>query len=640
MASLLAMVTLLLSPAGDLEHGAGLELLYALRGTRPPPPEVVIITLDSRSARALGQSERPERWPRSLHARLVNGLTDRGARVIGFDVLFERAREPEGDQALAAAIRRAGNVILMEGVSREAVTRPDGKIVAHVDHLTRPLPLLRDAAWASGPFIMPKTPAGIFEFWGFVPSVGDHPSLPMLMAQLMTAGTAAAISPSPDIRLRALNLYGPLGTIRTLSYAEALERVADPATGDAAFRGKAVLIGFSEFNQSRQGDIFRTPYSSPDGLDVSGVELCASALANLLDGSALQRPADSLLLAALLAWSAMLAALWHFIGTARALAISVALGLAWVGVAGWCFAHHHVWLPVILPGVLAPLTITAFGLFSHGRAARQRERDLQRALDLGLSRKGSEKLVALLRDHDGGRSIHGVCLCSDIEAYTSLTENLSPADTRETLNRYFSRLLPVVEAHGGHVMDIVGDSIMCLWLADDSAGDACRKACDAALALHRLMNEAPPVTRPRSLHVSASTTGRCFSAKSVPMRDGNCGWWEISSTPAVASRASIRSSAPASWPPARCSSNSPPHAEKMKRDCSAPSYWPASARPSICMKSGPRRCLKMPGRPLRSPVAPTPGEPSTWPACTCASSSPHARRTAPGDSTWSAARLA
>jgi hypothetical protein len=31
----------------------------------------------------------------------------------------------------------------------------------------------------------------------------------------------------------------------------------------------------------------------------------------------------------------------------------VALGVAWVGVAGWCFAHHHVWLPVILPGVLA-----------------------------------------------------------------------------------------------------------------------------------------------------------------------------------------------------------------------------------------------------------------------------------------------
>jgi CHASE2 domain-containing sensor protein len=60
---------------------------------------------------------------------------------------------------------------------------------------------------------------------------------------------------------------------------------------------------------------------------------------------------------------------------ARALAISVALGVAWVGVAGWCFAHHHVWLPVILPGC-SPFTTTAFGLLCHGRAARQRERDL------------------------------------------------------------------------------------------------------------------------------------------------------------------------------------------------------------------------------------------------------------------------
>lgn len=69
------------------------------------------------------------------------------------------------------------------------------------------------------------------------------------------------------------------------------------------------------------------------------------------------------------------------------------------------------------------------------------------------------------------------CACSDIEAYTRLSETLSPAATTEALNRYFARFLPVIEAHGGHVMDIVGDSAMCLWLADDSAADACRQAC-------------------------------------------------------------------------------------------------------------------------------------------------------------------
>lgn len=491
LASLLTMAALMLSPVRNLEQGAGLDLLYTLRGVRPPPAEVVIITLDSGSARALGQSERPERWPRHLHARLVEGLAARGARVIGFDILFERAREADTDRALATALQRAGNVVLMEGVTREGVPGPDGKVVAHVDRITRPLPLLADAAWASGPFLMPKTPDGVIEFWGFVPSIGDHPSLPMLMAQLMTAGSPAAISPAPDIRRRPLNLYGPLGTLNTIPYARALELIADPVAGDTAFRGKAVLIGFSEFNQSRQADIFHTPYSTADGLDLSGVELCGTALANLLDGSGLRRPGELDQLLAVLAWCAALTLLWQRARTGIAVGLSLALGAAWVIAAAWSFGALNLWLPVILPGIIAPLLSGALGLGLHLRANRRRERMLEKALELGLSRQGSEKLATLLAGHAEGRSVQGVCLCSDIEAYTSLSERMNPATTRETLNRYFSVFIPVIEAHGGHVMDIVGDSAMCLWLIDKHPADACRQARAAALELHQRLNEAP-----------------------------------------------------------------------------------------------------------------------------------------------------
>lgn len=488
LASLLTLTLVLLSPLRELESGTGLDALYYLRGTRPAPPAVVIVTLDSRSARALGQSERPERWPRGLHARLVEGLAGRGARVIGFDVLFERAREADADQALAGAMRKAGNVVLVESITREPVTSPGGETLATMDRLTQAQPLLRDAAWAGGPFIMPKTPDGVIEFWGFVPSVGDRPSLPMLMAHRMTAPRPDPASLIPDPRRRTLNLYGPIGTIRTISYAEALTLVADPVAGDAAFRGKAVLIGFSEFNQSRQSDMFRTPFSTPDGLDLSGVELCATALANLLEDSSLERPADASMAGALLGWIALLTLPWHLARTRRALAITTALALAWGAVATWSFAHLHLWLPLILPVIAAPLIVTAWGLVLHTRAARLRERRLEQALSLGLSRQGSDKLAILLQGRAGGRTVHGVCLCSDIEAYTTLSETLSPAATRDALNRYFERFIPVITAHGGHVMDIVGDSVMCLWLADDSASEACRQARAAALELHRLMN--------------------------------------------------------------------------------------------------------------------------------------------------------
>ncbi|WP_079434797.1 CHASE2 domain-containing protein [Zoogloea sp. LCSB751] len=485
LTTLLVLAVVFFSPAQELENGAGLNLLYALRGPRPAPESVTIITLDSRSARDLGQSPRPERWPRGLHARLVNGLAERGAKAIGFDVLFEREREPADDRALADALRRAGNVTLIEGITRESVTGPRGEVLASVDRLTQAQPLLRDAAWASGPFIMPKTPDGVIEFWSAVPSVGDRPSLPLLMARRMGHGNEG----QHDGQRRILNLYGPIGSIRTIPYSTALELAADPAAGDAAFRGKAVLIGFSEFNQSRQADMFRTPYSTPDGLDISGVELCATALGNLLEDSSLERPPPAGMAAGVLAWGLLLALPWRLASTRQALAITVGLALGWLAVAYACFTWAHLWLPVILPAAIAPLIAMAGGLTLHMRAARQRERQLIRALDRGLSSQGNAKLAALLQGHDGGRTAHGVCLCSDIESYTSLSEGLSPEATRDTLNRYFAIFIPLVEAHGGHVMDIVGDSAMCLWLADDSAADACSRARAAALALHRCMNE-------------------------------------------------------------------------------------------------------------------------------------------------------
>lgn len=491
LAAALAMVLLMLTPAWNLEEGAGLRLLYGLRGVRPPPPKVVIIALDSASARALGQSERPERWPRGLHARLLGALADRGAAVIGFDILFERQRDPADDQRLADAMRRAGNVMLVEQVVREAIPGADGRHLGSVDRRIRALPMFLDAAAGSGPFVLPKTPDGVLEYWDYVPSAGDQPSLPMLMATAMAVRDGRSPPAPVEGRRRVLGLYGPLGSVSTLSYARALELAEDPARGAAAFAGKAVLIGFSESNQSRQADAFRTAYTGSDEVDVSGVELCATAIANLLDGTGLLRPADTTLVPALALWAAVLALPWSLLPPRRAALTCLALSLGALGGVSWAFSQQSAWLPVILPVAIAPALAGLFGSAAHFRAARRRTAQLEKALDLGLTREGSEALVTLLRGREGGRTVHGVCLSSDIEGYTALSESLSPEAARDVLNRYFACFIPVIQAHGGHVMDIVGDAVLSLWLADDSATDACARARAAALELHRQMNETP-----------------------------------------------------------------------------------------------------------------------------------------------------
>lgn len=71
-----------------------LDLKFQTRGILQPGKETVIAAIDEKSLDELG------RWPwsRDIQARLVNKLTEYGARVIAFDVVFS---EPDTNPGLA-----------------------------------------------------------------------------------------------------------------------------------------------------------------------------------------------------------------------------------------------------------------------------------------------------------------------------------------------------------------------------------------------------------------------------------------------------------------------------------------------------------------------------------------------------------
>src|SRR5207237_1611826 len=90
---------------------------------------------------------------------------------------------------------------------------------------------------------------------------------------------------------RYLNLRGPAGTIRTLKYAslfsESPER-ADAAIGDLS--GRVVFIGVSELHSATQADSYDTIFSGVNGINVTGAEIGATALADLAEGASPRRP--------------------------------------------------------------------------------------------------------------------------------------------------------------------------------------------------------------------------------------------------------------------------------------------------------------------------------------------------------------
>ncbi len=526
-----------LSPWRALERSWGLDTLYALRGTRTAPEEVMVVALNTQAARGLGVPARPDRWPRALHAELIERLHEQGAKLVAFDLLFDRPRDAADDARLSRSLRQAGNVVLVAYLQRELV--PAGGGTASVDRLVNPDAAFASAALATAPFALVKSAEGVLEYLGFAPEGDDLPSLPLVLAAaqrpdglaplVSRLGPAAAAqaapamlealrrqaladpamaSPGPDDSpaTRAwrqlltepspqilLNVYGPPGHLHTLSYDSALAALRQGSPEAARFRGRTVLVGLSESNQPEQRDVYRTPWSTRDGRDISGVELAATALANQLDGSALRRLPPSQEAALLALMAALLLAPWRLMGIRRALPCSLALAGGYAVAAGASFAQLHLWLPWALPLFIVWPASLLLGL---GLGLRDTERQ-RRRLRLALDRYGPREEIAVLARRLRLRddTVHVACMSTDIEDYTRRVEGRDPGEARRWLNTYYETVFPIVREHGGHVVDHAGDAMVCIWLCGNDPQLACRSAVAAARSLHARLNLAPADAR-------------------------------------------------------------------------------------------------------------------------------------------------
>ncbi|HEX5046382.1 MAG TPA: adenylate/guanylate cyclase domain-containing protein, partial [Gammaproteobacteria bacterium] len=167
----------------ELDEAAGLAALFAARGPRTPPAEVAVVSISKESAAGVGQSSALDEWPRSLHADLLEALRAAGARLIVFDVIFDKPRDDANDARLAAALGAQGDVILVEGVGGSAEVREGGGLVGVIEEIRRPpLPAFRRAALATSLFTLPTVPQTVAQYWTFG-RTGNDPSLPVVALQ-------------------------------------------------------------------------------------------------------------------------------------------------------------------------------------------------------------------------------------------------------------------------------------------------------------------------------------------------------------------------------------------------------------------------------------------------------------------------
>jgi CHASE2 domain-containing sensor protein/predicted Ser/Thr protein kinase len=259
----LLAVAVVAATVGIVAHATGIlagteratvDARFTVRGSQRAPPGIVIVGIDQDSLARL------PRFPfqRSLYARVIDRLRRDRARLIAFDIEFNRPTTAAQDDALIDAAQRARPVVF-------ATTLIDRS--GRTEVLGGALIRRQIGARAGATAALPDS-SGVIRRLPY--SVNGLPSFSVVIAALRRGRPVDRAAFTHGGAL--IDYLGPSGTFRTISFVDVLRGRA-PA---AAFRNRVVIVG--ETAPSGQ-DL----HPSPLGV-LPGAEVQANALATILAG--------------------------------------------------------------------------------------------------------------------------------------------------------------------------------------------------------------------------------------------------------------------------------------------------------------------------------------------------------------------
>lgn len=497
-ATALALVSLS-APGRQLERQVGLGLLYAARGELKPPEGALIVGLDrasigwlqrtfgdpgsaakgleacrsSRSLEDLSRARNINQLPRALHACLIGRLAERKPSLVVFDINFN-AETPD-DGMLADAMRRAGNVLLLERIEENVAV-----------HRLRPATPLAEAALGTVFFQTDGTPGRVATGYPtrnqYFPAI---PALPVAAWGQVTGAPDAALTSIPAFQ--SFWLYGPAGTVPTIPLRSVFE---DASALPVDLTGIAVFVGASDPAVLSAYDHFRIPLLMAESDIVGGVELAATAYLNLLHGERMVAlpPASRGGVVFFFAFAILVAS--RGLGGRRGSGSVLLIAAAYGAIAFPAFAVARLWLPVAVPLlVVTPVAMLSSLSVRFALATRLVERLAPRPF-----------AQELLRHPEIGRSDAHIedatVMFADMVGSTALAERLGEDAFRTVINRYYSAATAAVEANDGMVVEYMGDGILALFTAPVAGPDHATKACRAAEQVSQSPLRRTPLSEP------------------------------------------------------------------------------------------------------------------------------------------------
>jgi adenylate cyclase len=486
---------------------------FRIRGPVKPDKDVVIVAIDHKSIKEIG------RWPwsREVTGRMIENLaTHYGTKVTALDIVFSEPQNLEADKALAASVKKSGNVV-MGYFFREEQNETDAVSLAQLENSKLKLVKIADGVlsipipeFPNLDLNIPQLGADALDF-GFFNARPDGDGLyrrsillllykgdiyPSLAAKALSHYLGADIMldvklwgvdgmqigamrvPSREDGTMALNFYGGTGSFITVSAADVIAK----RLPKDSIKGKIAFVGATEVGIY---DLRPTPFDAT----LPGIEIHATVAANALEKRFLlyDSVTQMMEIACIFVLPILLGIFLAFApGTFAGLGIMVVFTGAFGFLNYFMFASVFRDMTLIYPFTGIALTYLG-GEAWRNLVVERKGRHLKKAFSSYVSpdlvkqiEKDPDKLVL------GGEQRELSILFSDIRGFTTVSESLTPPELVKLLNEYLSPMTRIVLEERGTLDKFIGDAVMALFNAPLDVPEHAIHACATAV---RMMEE-------------------------------------------------------------------------------------------------------------------------------------------------------
>jgi len=270
-----------------------------------------------------------------------------------------------------------------------------------------------------------------------------------------------------------LNYYGPARSLTTIPFSKIINLPEEVNTlnPELDFKGKAIFVGLSEPIQLERVDTFYTPFSLKNGVDISGIEIGATAFANLLEDKVIQPLGVNALIILLLTWGLLTALIGRLLPTTYSILGLIGISTGYYLGSFYLFDSSALWLPTIVPlFIQLPIVLFVLVVWKYTDTNKERKK-IRQAFGYFLPDHIVDDIAAKRKD--------AVAFLSPLKA--SVVNNLGSevASITTDRNNLPSSSYAVMDSGWKYLYDKYNDVYRWVPLNGDVAGLAARTASRA-----------------------------------------------------------------------------------------------------------------------------------------------------------------